>query len=532
MTPLTVLLGVIVIGLSLGRLSLSGISLGTSAILFVALLAGHLGLSIPDGIGQLGLAIFVFCVGISAGPTFFRGLASRGRTMAILGAIIVVSGVAVTWACARLLQIPAELAGGLMAGAMTSTPALGAITETSVEDRASVAVGFGVAYPLGIVGVVLFVQLALKFLQTPPDGTEAYVTDVESDRSAAIQRRIVEIANPGIVGKRPGELSTLSDSNCQISRVKLDTRWRPTPPEYVFQLGEQVLLVGALDEVIPVAETLGILRDGDVAVLDADRERKLVVVTSKEIYGQSLKELRLRSRYGVTVARIRRHDIEFVPSSRTRIEFGDLLTLVGEPVNLAKLERTVGHRPRTLNETDLLSLAIGLGAGILVGNLALDVGGISISLGIAGGPLAVGLVLGHFRRIGPVRGSFPAAAQLLLTEGGLALFLTDAGVGAGENVAAVLTQHGPLLLGAAAAIAIIPMIVGFCVARFAFRLSLLQALGATCGGMTSTPGLAVLTGASDSSQPVTSYVAAYPVALVLITVLAPLLVKLLNWSLP
>jgi len=529
-TPLTVLLGVIVIGLSLGRLSLFGVSLGTSAILFVALLAGHLGLTIPDGIGQLGLAIFVFCVGISAGPTFFRGLASRGRTMAILGAIIVVSGVAITWACARVLQIPAELAGGLMAGAMTSTPALGAITETSA-DRASVAVGFGVAYPMGIVGVVLFLQLALKFFRTPPDGNEPYVVDADADHSAAIQRRIVEIANPGIVGKRPGELIILSESNCQISRVKLDTRWRPTPPEYVFQLGEQVLLVGALDELTPVAETLGILRDGDVALLDADRERKVVVVTSHDIYGKTLQELRLRSRYGVTVARIRRHDIEFVPSSRTRIEFGDMLTLVGEPVSLVKLERTVGHRPRTLNETDLLSLAIGLGAGILVGNLALDVGGLSISLGIAGGPLAVGLVLGHFRRIGPVRGSFPAAAQLLLTEGGLALFLTDAGVGAGENVAAVLTQHGPLLLGAAGAIAIIPLVIGFCVARFAFRLSLLQALGATCGGMTSTPGLAVLTGASDSSQPVTSYVAAYPVALVLITVLSPLLVKLLNWSL-
>jgi putative transport protein len=528
-TPLTVLLGIIVTGLLLGRLSLLGISFGTSAILFVALLAGHLGLEIPEGIGQLGLAIFVFCVGISAGPTFFRGLASRGRTMASLGGIIVLSAVLVTWLCAKLMQIPAELAGGLMAGAMTSTPALGAITETSA-DSSSVAVGFGVAYPIGIVAVVLFVQLALKFLQAPLDTTDVYLT-AGTDEGAQIQRRIVEIANPGIVGKRLNELVILSESNCQISRVKLDERWRPTPPDYVFQLGEQVLLVGQLDEMTPVAETLGLFREGDVAILDADRERKIVVVTSKEIFGKSLKELRLRSRHGVTVARIRRHEIEFVPSSRTRIEFGDTLTLVGEPLNLATIERTFGHRPRTLNETDLLSLAIGLGVGILVGNLALDIGGFSISLGIAGGPLAVGLVLGHFRRVGPIRGSFPPAAQLLLTEGGLALFLADAGVGAGENVAQVLREHGPVLLMVAAAIAILPMVVGYYVARRGFRLPLLQVLGATCGGMTSTPGLAVLTGATESSQPVTSYVAAYPVALVLITVLAPLLVKLLSWSL-
>ncbi len=528
-TPLSVLLGIIVIGLSLGRLSLFGISFGTSAILFVALLAGHLGLDIPEGIGQLGLAIFVFCVGISAGPTFFRGLASRGRTMASLGAIIVLTAVFATWLSAKLFQIPAELAGGLMAGAMTSTPALGAITETSL-DRASVAVGFGLAYPIGIVAVVLFVQLALKFLQPQPDATDVYLHS-DPVESSSIERRVVEIANPGVAGKRLNELVILSESNCQISRVKLDGRWRPTPPEYVFELGEHVLLVGELAELTPVAETLGILRDGDVALLDADRERKTVVVTSKEIYGKTLKELCLRSRHGVTVARIRRHEIEFVPSSRTRIEFGDTLTLVGEPVSLATIERTMGHRPRTLNETDLLSLAIGLGVGILVGNLALEIGGFSISLGIAGGPLAVGLLLGHFRRVGPIRGSFPPAAQLLLTEGGLALFLADAGVGAGENVAQVLMEHGPSLLLIAFTIAILPMAVGYYVARHAFRLSLLQVLGATCGGMTSTPGLAVLTGSTESSQPVTSYVAAYPVALVLITVLAPLLVKFLSWSL-
>jgi len=528
-TPLTVLLGIIAIGLTVGRLSVFGISFGTSAILFVALLAGHFKLAIPEGVGQLGLAIFVFCVGISAGPTFFRGLGTQGRTLAILGATIVFTAVLVTWIAARFLQIPPELAGGLMAGAMTSTPALGSMTEASL-DSSRVGVGFGLAYPIGIVAVVLFVQFALKFVQVPLDATGVYLSE-GPDEAAKIQRRIVEIANPVVVGKRLNELSILSQSNCQISRVQLDGRWRPIPPEYVFRIGDQVLLVGQLAELTPVAETLGILREKDVAVLDADHERKIVVVTSKDIYGKTLKDLRLRSRHGVTVARIRRHDMEFVPSARTRIEFGDIVTLVGEPLSLATMERTFGHRPRTLNETDLLSLTIGLGVGILVGNLALDVAGLSISLGISGGPLAVGLVLGHFRRVGPIRGSFPPAAQLLLTEGGLALFLTDAGIGAGANVVQVLSEQGPRLLLAAVAIAILPMIVGYCLARYGFRLSLLQVLGATCGGMTSTPGLAVLTGATESSQPVTSYVAAYPVALVLITVLAPLLIKVLSWGL-
>ncbi len=528
MTPLVVLLCIIAMGLAIGRLSLLGISFGTSAILFVALLAGHLGWTIPDGFGTLGLALFVYCVGIAAGPTFFRGLASHGKVMASLGAMIVVTGVAVTWGCAKLLDLPGDLAGGLMAGAMTSTPALGAISE-SVEDPAAVAVGFGVAYPVGIIAVVLFVQLAFKWNSPESIAPAAAGSDSDARQGASIQRRLVEVVNPGIVGKRPSQVEVLSDSRCQISRVLVDSRWTPTPPDYGFAIGDRVMLLGEYSEVARVAETLGVLHEGEDAVLDADRERKTVVVTSPEIYGHTLKSLKLRSRYGVTVARIRRYEIEFVPSSQTRILFGDRLTLVGESANLSRIASIVGHRPRTLNETDLLSVVLGIVAGIFIGNATLDLSGLSISLGIAGGPLIVGLLLGHFRKIGPVRGAFPAAAMLLMTEGGLALFLADAGIKAGENVGPVLAEHGATLVIAATAIVGMPLLAGFGLAKFVFRLSFLQTLGATCGGMTSTPGLAVLTGATESSQPVTSYVAAYPVALVLITLLGPLLVKLLSW---
>ncbi len=533
MTPLTVLLAVISIGLLLGRVSVLGISFGTSSILFVALLAGHYGFVVPEGIGTLGLALFVYCVGISAGPTFFRGLASHGSTMASLGAMIVITGVAVAWCCAKLLDLPADIAGGLMAGALTSTPALGAISE-SVAEPANVAVGFGVAYPIGIVSVVLFVQLAFKLLPShSPSSPQQTVREQDGDAShltsvGQIVHKAVEIANPGIVGRRPSEVEAFSSSPCQISRLNVEGRWRPLPPGYRFELGHRLLLVGTGNEIQRVADTLGTLREDDGAIIDADRERKTLVVTSPSIYGHTLKELSLRSKFGVTVVRVRRHEMEFVPSGQTTIEFGDTVTLVGEPHSLAEIAAVVGHRPRALNETDLFSVAGGILLGILVGKAALEFGSFSVSLGIAGGPLFVGLVLGHFRRIGPIRGSFPPAAQLLMTEGGLALFLSDAGVQAGANVGEVLAQHGLVLCAAAAAISTIPLVVGFVVARYWFKLSLLQSLGSTCGGMTSTPGLAVLTSATDSSQPVTSYVAAYPVALVLITIAAPLLVSALQ----
>lgn len=528
LTPLLALLLIITIGLGLGRVSLRGISIGTSAILFVALLAGHLQIAIPQGLGTLGLALFVYCIGIAAGPTFFRGLATNARAMATLGAAMVATGVAATWLCAKAFSLPADIAAGLMAGAMTSTPALGAASETIAQPD-NVAVAFGVAYPFGIVVIVLFVQI--MFRRSPVAPTDA---DADSDHSAVnsssqkIQRHVVEIANPVIVGKRPSEVAVSADLPVQISRVYIEQRWRPIPADYVFALGDRVMLVGLHADGLRGAEALGVLCDVENVVLDADRERKEVVVTSAEVYGHTLKELRLRSRFGVTVTRIRRIGQEFVPSTQSRIEFGDTLAMVGQPADLVRIEKIVGHRPRTLNETDLLSLAISLSIGILLGQISIVWGGVAVSLGIAGGPLCVGLVLGHFRRIGFIRGSFPAAAQILMTEGGLALFLADAGVNAGGGVWSVLQQQGVTLCIAATAIAGLPPVVGYLTARFFFRLTRLQALGAVCGGMTSTPGLAALTSSTDSNEPVTSYVAAYPVALVLITIAAPLLIKLIG----
>ncbi|TWU16152.1 aspartate:alanine exchanger family transporter [Allorhodopirellula heiligendammensis] len=529
MDPLLALLVIISVGLALGKVSIRGISIGTSSILFVALLAGHLGIRIPSGLGTLGLALFVYCVGIAAGPTFFRGLASSARVMATLGAVMVASGVAVTWICAKLFSLPADIAAGLMSGALTSTPALGAASEAVAEPE-HVAVAFGVAYPFGIAIIVLFVQVMLKqsrASEVAPESDSGNETSPRSQDEPNIQRLVVEIVNPGVVGKRPSEVAASADLPCQISRVYLNQRWRPIPYDYVFAHGDRVVLVGEQEEGQRVAQALGVLCDLQDVVLDGDRERKEVVVTSPEICGRTLKELRLRSRFGVTVTRVRRFDKGFVPSARTRIEFGDTLALVGEPADLLRVLKVVGHRPRTLNETDLLSLAIGLTIGLIVGQVSIELGGVSASLGTAGGPLCVGLILGHFRRIGFVTGTFPPAAQILMTEGGLALFLTDAGVQAGANVWAVLQQQGVVLCVAAIAIATVPLTAGYLMAIHVFGLSKLQSLGAACGGMTSTPGLAALTSSTDSSEPVTSYIAAYPVSLVLITIAAPLLVKLI-----
>lgn len=529
-TPITVpgilvLAGVVSLGLMLGQVSLFGLTLGSAGVLFIGLVAGHFQMHVPEGTGSIGLAAFVYCVGLGAGPTFFRSLLQDGRTLALLGVVIVVSGAATAWGVGALLGLPAELTGGVFAGAMTSTPALGALT-TAIPDSPDVAVGFGVGYPFGIIAVVAFVQVLPKLLGR--DLTSAAAVDPAAAASQIV-RKLVEIRNPAIVGKRPGSVTMLEATNCQTPRVRDGDLLRPIPHDFCFEIGQQVMLVGPEGRLAAVMDMLGTeVAGADALLLDAERQRRQIVVTSQEMIGKTLKELHLLSKYGVTITRIRRHDVEFVPSGFTRIEYGDLLTAVGQPENWTKVEQLAGHRPSTLDQSDILSLSIGLLLGICLGMLPVSIGNQSIQLGLAGGPLIVGLILGHFGRVGPIAGHLPRSARMLLMETGLALFLASAGVSAGGDFVAVLRAQGIWLCIGAASVAIVPLAVGFLLADYVMKLRLLKSLGAICGGMTSTPGLAAITSATDAAEPVIAYVAAYPIALFLVTILAPILVELLR----
>jgi putative transport protein len=238
--------------------------------------------------------------------------------------------------------------------------------------------------------------------------------------------------------------------------------------------------------------------------------------------------LHLRSRFGVTITRITRHDLEFVPDAGQTIQFGDALTAIGEPEGLDAFVAFAGHRERSFDETDIISLALGMLLGVLLGRVQVRLGDEIFSLGMAGGPLVVGLILGHFGRIGPIVGHFPRAARLLLTEIGLAMFLATAGVSAGSQLVPVIREHGPGLCVGAVLITIIPLAVGLLLTRYAIRMGLLRSLGGICGAMTSTPGLGALTSKIDSNVPVTSYATVYPIALVLMSLLAPILVSVMS----
>lgn len=521
-----VLFAVIATGLLLGRVRVGGISLGSAAVIFTALAFGHFGYRIPEGVGSLGLVLFVYCIGLRAGPSFFRGFVRQGRPVALLSATLIAAGAAATWGMAKLLSVPADLAAGIFAGALTSTPGLAAASER-LPSESQAPVGYGIAYPIGVVAVALFVQLLPRLLKTDL-GRLGRELGAEDDPGRAIVRVLVEVMNPAVIGKRLSDLDVIGDSNCQVPRVLRGNRLAPVPPDFVLDAGQHVLVVGRELRVPTIVSLLGRKADHIEYTMDTEREHRAIVATSANVVGKTIAQIRPIHSFGVTITRITRHNLEFVPRTSDEVEHRDTLTVVGEPDHIEAFAVFAGHRERSLAESDLISLGVGIMAGIFLGTVSFDLGEEGFSLGMAGGPLFVALVLGHFGRIGPIVGYLPLASQLILTETGLAFFLADAGVRAGATLGSVLGDFGPLLCVLAAISAIVPTVSGYLIGRFALKMNPLQAIGGVCGGMTSTPGLGVITSQTDSDIPVVSYAAAYPVALILMTVFAQVLVTLLE----
>ena len=513
-------------GLILGRVEFLSLSLGSSGVIFTALALGHLGYTVPDGAGTLGLVLFIYSVGLTAGPRFFRVFRQQGKALALLAGILVAVGAATVWLSACLLDIPADLAAGIFAGAMTSTPGLAAAME-SVSTTQQVAVGYGIAYPFGVIGVVLFVRLLPRVLQLDLDAMDRHLQSTQ-EGEREIQRVLVEVLNPAVSGMKLANLDMIAEANCQVTRVLREGRLLPILKDQTVEMGQHLMVVGRAFRLPPIIALLGQRSQQTNYVLDTDRERITVVATSPSIVGKSLGELHLLANHGVTVSRICRHDVEFVPDLDDTVAWGDALQVVGESEYLTRFAQYAGHRAKAFDQTDLISVALTLVVGIILGSISIGLGGKQMTLGLVGGPMLAALLLGHFGRIGRICSSLPRASRLLMMELGLVLFLADAGVRAGGSLVEVIQTHGIRLCLAAILGMLVPMAVGLLVSRFALKMNYLRIFGGICGGMTSTPGLAAITAQTDSEVPVVSYAAAYPVALILMTLFTRTLVTLLS----
>jgi putative transport protein len=526
-----VLFAILALGSWLGSLSFRGVSLGTAAVFFVGLAFGHFGLTVPRPIMDLGLLLFVYAIGLQAGPRFFRTFRRQGREFVVAAVALLAAG-AVTVVMARLLNLPYALAAGMFTGALTNTPSLASVIDavgrTDPANAATVSVGYGIAYPFSIVGVALLVQFLPKLLRRNVPQAEQDWRESQTGERAQLSKKQFRVVNANLEGRRLGELDTHRLSQVNISRVQHEGAVVTGTPDVTLHVGDIILAVGSEEELRKLQ-----LLVGEEVVVEMPANAKTVsremVVTEEKVAGKRLMDLHVWDRYAVIITRIRRAGIELTPVGTSTLELGDTLRVVGDDAALDEFSRLVGGNARKIDETNMVPFLIGILLGILVGLVPIPLpNGLSIKLGAAGGALFVSLLLGHFGRIGPFPVYVPVAARNISRELGLMLFLGGAGANAGTQLVKVVQEQGGGVFLAGAAITITAAFVTILITHVIYKMNLLSVMGLTSGVLTNPPALAAAQNQTETDVPAVTYASAYPVVLIFKILLAQVLVQVLR----
>lgn len=519
--PLILLFAILFVGSAIGEIKIRGLSLGTSGVLLAAMVFGHFGYKVSPVIQQLGLGMFIVAVGLSAGPRFFRMMKSSGMVFGIIGLSITVVAAITTIVVAKLFHLSPALSIGIMTGALTSTPGLAAALQATGDPLASV--GYGIAYPFGVLAVVLFVQLLPRVLKVDlAEDLMKKAGPVRNDESPEVMT--IEVTKPSINKRTLKELKFNRYNTVVISRVIRGDRNIIALNDTVILVGDRLVAVGLRNDLKKLCGDIGREVETNTENHDNVTLRK-VTVDALELIGKTIKELELRRNYGVTVTRIERGGFEFNQSSKWRLERGDVLTLVSSEDRLNDVEKLFSRKKLTVTNIHILSLSLILLLGVLAGMIPIHLPGLgTITFGVAGGPLFLALIIGHFGKLGPIHARYYQPSNQVIRDIGLVLFLAGAGTTAGQGIVEVIQQEGFSLLIGGAIITIVPMLAGYTLARKLLRLSVIHSLGAICGGMTSTPGLGAANQLMDTEDPSIAYAAAYPFALISVAIASQVLV--------
>lgn len=519
-------------GSAIGRLSLRGMSLGSAGVLFAGLIFGHCGAIIPREIMEIGLLLFVYAVGLQAGPRFFRTFKRHGLQFAIIGGGTVVVSVLATIAVTHLWKIPVPLAVGLFSGSMTCTPALaaviGVIDRLAPGQSAMASVGYGLAYPFSMIGIVILVQFLPRILSRNVSAeTAALRQDLKLEMPGLAVRQF-RVTNSNCVGRSLAELHVHAHLGpVNIARVRRGGEVLAARPDLVIREGDIIRVIGAADELNQMTFVFG-----EETEWPADPQTNVVhlevKVTEPAMAGRTIADMRIWERFGIVITRLQRQDIEITPTGLMALEMGDTVHVVGERAATEAFARVANAQHPRFEETSMLPFFIGIVLGLAVGYIPFHLGGnIVVRLGGAGGGFIVSLILGHMGRIGQMRLYMPTAAKNLCRDLGLMLFLAGAGTAAGAKFVEVVSQSGWSLVLAGICITTAAAAACLFLCHTVFRMNLIATLGAMSGSMTNPPSLATANALSDSELPTLSYASVYPVALVFKIVLIQILTEIL-----
>jgi len=509
------------LGIALGKVSIKGISLDISAVIFVALVFGHFGIKIPEIFQKLGLILFMFSVGIQAGPGFFESFKKTGKVLIGLAFLVIVSGALVTILLAQLFDIDFKLAVGLFTGALTSTSGLAAAIESTNSSLSSI--GFGIAYPFGVIGVILFARLSPKIFGVSIKGEEEkFEKELQVDYPELISKNFV-VENPNIFGKSIDDLHIRSLTNTNISRIVKRDKITGVEPSTILDEGDVIRAVGTKDDLKKLSYLIGKETDIDIPISGKITVRKFLV-TNKEVINKSLNQLGLLQNYNATVTSIRRSGIEITPKATSKLRFGDKLTATLPEHNVKSIGYKLGDSREKMDELNLLPIALGIIIGILLGEITIPLyGDVTFKLGLTGGVLIAAIVLSKIGKTGKIVWNVSGTVNQILRKLGLVFFLSAVGTSAGEHLVETIQTSGVDYFIAGLIITIVPMVLSISVGYYIFKMNFLKLIGALTGSMTSTPALSAVEPMTHTNAPQLAYATVYPFALVLLILVSQFL---------
>ncbi len=530
---------IIAVGLALGRIRIKGISLGVAFVFFVGILAGHFNLSADHGMldfaETFGLSLFVYTLGLYVGPNFFGLMRHEGIASNLWGLGVIAIDTLMALGLCAVLPVSLPDMVGILCGATTNTPALGAAQqalETAGKPSGGAALGCAVTYPLGVVGVIVAMILIRKFFVKPADLKPRI--SMEEDKTYVAQFVVI---NPALDGKTLAQVSQKSHIKFIVSRIWRGGEVIMPLASTQLRINDNVLVVTMADEIQSLEilfgkkiETDWNKKKIDWNAIDAHVESRVIVVSRRVLNGKHLGQLHLRATYGVNVSRIQRGDIKLLATDDIRLQYGDRLTVVGAPEDINHVEGFLGNAAQILNEPNLAAIFLGILLGLAIGTIPISLPGMSapVKLGMAGGPIVVGILVGSLGSRAHFISYTTPSASLMLRKLGLSLYLACLGIEAGyQFFDTVVRPEGLMWVGIGFALTVVPVLVIGVAALLTHKYDFGTICGILCGSMANPMALSYANDTLKGDSASISYTSVYPLGMFVRVVIAQVLIMFL-----
>ena len=525
-------------GLGLGKLHICGISLGLTFVFFMGILAGHLGFAIDPQMltyaESFGLVLFVYALGLQVGPGFFSSLQQGGYKLNMLGLGVILLGTIMAVALTAITPISMPDMVGILCGATTNTPALGAAQQTLKqlgESTSGAALSCAVTYPLGVVGVILAIIVVKKLFVRPADMEQHEHEDPNHTYIATFQ-----VHNPAIYNKSIQDLVHISTIKFVISRLWRNGQVSIPTSEKILKEHDRLLVITTEKDVQALTILFGEQEkkdwnkeDIDWNAIDSELISKHIVISRPEINGKKLGSLRLRNTYGINISRVLRSGVQLLATPELVLQLGDRLTVVGEAAAIKNVEKVLGNTVKTLKDPNLASIFIGIVLGLIVGSIPIAIPGISspVKLGLAGGPIIAGIVIGSYGPRLHLVTYTTRSASLMLRGIGLSLYLACLGLDSGVHFFdTVMRPEGALWIGIGFLITFIPVVIMALVALRLCKMDFGNTCGMLCGSMANPMALNYANDIIPNDNPAISYATVYPLGMFIRVIIAQLILMI------